>query len=115
MYTKNIMYPGGTCKELVDGLWLRRIDCEVAIKMGFIWMDVTPQLDICDNKFDRILTTPDAMYKTHVCEPDTRVPNYSTNFQDALKVAKHMGLTEIPVLDRADDMCKWLCNEILEK
>lgn len=91
--------------------YVRIMDCAVAeYLMGYEWVDCKPKMDFHDNKWTCYLTRTG---KGLPLEPDTYVPNYSTDLHCALTVARAMGMTEIPVLPTEREMATWVCKELL--
>lgn len=77
--------------------WIRERDCYYAEKIGYKWFPLNkPLTDFGGRLFTHILCT--SGYLTHVLEPDTRVPNFSTNAHDALQLLEKMGADMKPYL-----------------
>jgi len=69
--------------------WIRAEDCRYAEANGYQWVPLkAPKRDFMDREFTHILSRCSSL--DHVLEPDTRVPNYSTSFQDALYLARDL-------------------------
>lgn len=85
--------------------YIREEDCRIAeLHDGFTWHKIrTPKLDFLGRPFTHILCRTG--YMDHVLEPDTRVPNYTTSFIDAAKLAWDMSL-------KTDDLHQELLNRI---
>lgn len=79
-------------KTISEYGFIRKDDCDLAIKYGgYKWFPLNkPKIDFKGNKFTHILSRDG--YLDHVLEPDTRVPNYTTNINDAVGLAMDLNI-----------------------
>jgi len=95
-------------------VWVRKKDCLIAELMGYRWLPHNPKQDFCGYTFHNVLTPSwselDAAY---ILEPDTRVPNFTTRWEDALKIPRYFGWETIAVLPTDQEMIDWICNKAL--
>lgn len=116
-YPESFQHPGLSESKTFcprRNVWIRKRDCLIAEHMfGYQWMPCSPHRDFQGNPFFAILTLPplDAAY---ILEPDTRIPSFSTDICDALKVARKIGLESIPVMPTDRDMAEWIADEALK-
>lgn len=91
--------------------YIRAEDCRIAENYeGFRWFKLDkPKLDFNNREFTHILSR--SGYLSHVLEPDTRVPNYTTNIIDAATLAfTH----NIPTNDLIEELIKRVENKRVE-
>jgi len=87
---------------------IRSKDCAYAEAIGYTWRELkTAKLDFHGVPFTHVLTPPDSSDDfSHVLEPDTRVPNFSTNLSDAIALANKLGCDirqeRLSVMDKID-------------
>lgn len=72
--------------------WIRAKDCAYAEKLGWTWRKLpSPKKDFQDRAFTHVLTRTKDNFGG-VLEPDTRVPNFSTSWFEAVALAIKLGL-----------------------
>lgn len=112
-YHKNLQYDGIGEQKTYDckrNVWVRAKDCLVAEKVfGYKWFPVSQKTDFCGNKFYLVLTT-DAPDQRYVLEPDTRVPNFSTDYDLTHRIALAAGLESIPILPTRKQTAARVCE-----
>lgn len=86
-------------KEKSKHGWIRERDCYYAEKIGYKWFPLNKTMTDFDGRtFTHVLSK--LGYLTGILEPDTRVPNFSTNAHDALNLADALGVDMQEYLQR---------------
>lgn len=71
--------------------WIRARDCYYASLIGYKWFPLNkPKEDFSGREFTHVMCTEG--YLDHVLEPDTRVPNFTTDIKDTEKLAKEFDI-----------------------